>query len=72
MLLQVVHHRICDAWVDDVVSASIALCGDAAFHVLHDGILHVECCGEHSRGQAMTSLQLLEVRAIPRRHAVQL
>ena len=44
MLLQVVHHCISDAWVDDVVTASLAHHGAYALHVLHDGILNVECC----------------------------
>ena len=72
MLQHIVHHCIVDGLFGDVVNTSPTLYAAHTLHMLDDGIMHVECCGQHSRGRAITSLQLLEVHVVARRQAAQL
>ena len=68
--LQVVQHCIQNGRVG-VVGGCVALNCGAAFHVFHDGSLHVESSGQHGRGRAVASLNFRELDVVLRRRVVQ-
>ena len=68
--LQVVQHCIQNGRVG-VVGGCVALNCGAAFHVFHDGNLHVESSGQHGSGRVVAFLNFRELDVVLRRRVVQ-